>query len=59
VPAAAASPSQAYVVHPGPGTAAVENNPTCQFARNTAMPAAKRSIAAAECASLLRRATAP
>jgi hypothetical protein len=56
---AAASPAQSYVVYPGPGTAAVENGASCQFARNTAVPAAKRSVANAECASLLSRATNP
>ena len=56
---AAPSPSQSYVVYPPPGTAAVESNPICQLANNTAVPAAKRSIANAECTSLLGRATNP
>jgi hypothetical protein len=47
------------VVYPPPGTAAVESNPICQLASNTAVPAAKRSIANAECTSLLSRATNP
>ena len=55
----AASASQSYVVYPPPGTAAVESNPMCQLASNTAVPAAKRSNANAECNSLLSRATNP
>jgi hypothetical protein len=59
MPAAAGSPSQSYVVYPAPGTAVVENNEFCQLARDTAVPAAKRSSAAAECNRLLSKATDP
>jgi hypothetical protein len=55
----AASPAQSSVVYPAPGTAAFRNNPECLFASNTAMPAAKRSIANTECDKLLRQATNP
>jgi hypothetical protein len=58
---AAASPSvsQSYVVYPAPGTAAVERDPSCQLAKNTAVPVAKRSSFAAECDGLLQHATDP
>src|SRR6185503_4373357 len=60
VPAAApASPAQSSVVYPAPVTAALQSNPECLFASNTAMPAAKRSIAATACDEMLRQATHP
>jgi hypothetical protein len=57
--AAAASATPSYVIYPAPGTSAVENNPICQLAHNTAIPVAKRNSANAECKQLLSRATEP
>jgi hypothetical protein len=58
-PAAAASATQSYIVYPAPGASAVENNPICQLAHDTAIPVAKRNSANDECNQLLSRATAP
>ena len=57
--AAVSSPQPSYVVYPPPGTAAVENDPICEYARNTAFPVVKRSFAMLECDRLLSRATEP
>lgn len=64
VPAAApdsisATASQSYVVYPALGTAAIERYPSCQFAKDTAIPVAKRSGYATECDQFLRYATDP
>lgn len=53
------TPSSSYVVYPAPGTAAIEKNPICQLAENTAVPSAKRSIARGQCDTLLKAATNP
>ena len=60
-PGASGTPSAppSFVVYPPPGTAALASNPMCQLARDTAIPAAKRSVAANACNGLLSRATQP
>jgi hypothetical protein len=54
---AGASPSQSYLRYPPLSTTDVESNSACQLARNSAVPAAKRSSAAGECDALFRHGT--
>lgn len=55
----AASTVPTRVVLPAPGGSAVGNDPICQVAHNTGIPAAKRNLANEECNQLLTRATDP